>query len=96
MLWSIFSIAPRYNISVGVRKTILKDKGTIKLNLSDVFNTMHGTASVKYQNLDLTSINRWESRRISLSFSYRFSKGNVKELKHHESSIDEEQNRIKK
>lgn len=96
MLWSIFSISPRYQISVGVRKTILQDKGTIKLNLSDVFNTMHGTASVKYQNLDLTSTNRWESRRISLSFSYRFSKGNVKELKHHESSIDEEQNRIKK
>lgn len=96
MQWSIFTISPRYGISVGLRKTILKEKGTLKLNLNDVFNTMHSEATVKYQNLDLRSINHWDSRRLSVSFTYRFSKGNVKEINRHQSAIEQEQSRIKK
>lgn len=96
MLWSIFTIKPQYILSAGVQKTILKDKGTLKLNVNDIFNTMHSHASVKYQNLDLMSQNHWDSRRVSLTFTYRFHKGNVKPVKHHESSIEQEQNRIKK
>lgn len=96
MLWSIFTIKPQYIVSAGIQKTILKDKGTIKLNMNDLFNTMHSSAFVKYQNLDVTSLNHWDSRRISVSFSYRFSKGNVKPESRHQSAIEEEQNRIKK
>lgn len=96
MLWSIFTIDPQYIVSVGLQKTILKDKGTLKLNLSDVFNTMHSSARVKYQNLDVTSKNHWDSQRVSLSFTYRFSKGNIKPEHRHQSAIEEEQSRIKK
>jgi hypothetical protein len=96
MQWSIFSIRPQYAVSFGIGKTFLDKKASLKLNVNDVFDTQHSFASVRYQNLDVTSLNHWDSRRVSLTFTYHFNKGNVKPVHHHQSAIEEEQNRIKK
>lgn len=96
MQWSIFILKPRAIVSLGAQKTILKDKGTLKLNVNDVFDMMHSEAHVKYQNLDLSAVNHWDSRRVSLSFTYRFSKGQVKTQRQHQSATEQEQGRIKK
>lgn len=96
MQWSIFTIKPQYSVSAGIQKSFLKDKASIKLNVNDIFHTQHSFASVKYQNLDVTADNHWDSRRVSLTFTWRFNKGNAKPVQHHRSAIEEEQNRIKK
>lgn len=96
MLWSIFAIRPQYSVSAGIQKTLLKDKATIKLNVNDIFHTQHSYASVKYQNLDVTANNHWDSQSVGLTFTWRFNKGDVKAVHHRQSAIEEEQNRIKK
>jgi outer membrane receptor protein involved in Fe transport len=97
MLWSIFTIQPQYSVSAGIQKTFMNQKATLKLNVSDIFHTQSSYASVKYENLDVTSANHWDSRRVNLTFTYRFNRGNAKPVQHHhQSSIEEEESRIKK
>jgi hypothetical protein len=63
---------PTSNISIGIQKKILKDKGTIKLNATDIFYTsnFNGTATFTgyVENFDI----KRDSRVISIAFSYRF------------------------
>jgi hypothetical protein len=95
-LWDIFTVRPRGSVSLGVAKSLFHKKADLKLNINDIFHTDQGFVSVRYQNLDITSLNHWDSRRLTLTFTYRFHQGNVKAEHHHQSAIEDEQNRIKK
>ena len=63
---------PFYSVDAGVRKDVLKGKGTVILNVSDIFNTMQfgmkTTGETSYQDV----IRKRESRIVYLGFTYRF------------------------
>ena len=52
----------------------------------------HGVS--RYQNVDVDIRNKWESRVVNVSFTYRFNKGKAAEHKE-KNAADEEQNRVK-
>lgn len=81
-------------INFAIAKTILKDKGTLKLNFRDPFDLQHFSGTSKYQNIDVTILNHWDNRVINLSFTYRFSKGQATQHRDH-SGAGDEQNRVK-
>ena len=66
-----------YTINLAFSKDVLKDKGTISLNVSDLFNS---TKMIRQFNLptvnSYTEMQRRE-RQINLSFTYRFNKKKV-------------------
>lgn len=86
---------PMYMISAGIQKTVLNKKGTIKFNVSDVFNTRHFEGDIRYQNMDIGIRNTWDSRMGTLSFSYRFGKEDVKPARRRNTGSEAEQNRIR-
>ena len=55
-------------------KDILKDKATIALNVSDVFNSRKRINETHLANLNSYSEMQWRQRQINLSFTYRFNK----------------------
>lgn len=62
-------------------KDVLKEKGTISLNVSDVFNSRKRISETYIPNV-LSSYNefQWRQRQVTLSFTYRFNrKKNEKE-----------------
>ena len=64
-------------------KDILKDKGTINLNVSDVFNSRKRINETNIAGI-VSSYNemQWRVRQVNLSFTYRFNKAkNEKERK---------------
>ncbi|ANI89552.1 hypothetical protein A9P82_09765 [Arachidicoccus ginsenosidimutans] len=87
---------PQYSIFAGLQKSIWNKKANIKLNVNDIFNTQSYIAVEKFQDIDMHLHNKWESRRISISFSYNFGNKNLKTRDHSGSGIDDEQNRISK
>lgn len=89
-------VRPQYEVDLGIQRNILKDQGTLKLSVNDVFNTSNGSAYAKYDNVDIDVINHWNSRRLSLSFNYRFGKDNFKTRSNRSTSSSEEQNRSSK
>jgi len=76
-------------------ENIMKDKGSIKVNFRDFLGIQQWSGYSKYQNLDVTIHNHWDSRSVNVSFTYRFNKGQTGEQRRHSGGADEEQGRVK-
>ncbi len=78
----------------GAQKKILKEKGTVKLVVNDIFYSFKPRGEiVGIANANATYNNNLDSRVATLSFSYRFSKG--KSLRARQSGgSDSEKNRV--
>ncbi|HEV8285358.1 MAG TPA: TonB-dependent receptor [Chitinophagaceae bacterium] len=81
-------------MSVGLSKQIMKNNGTIRLNLRDVFKTQHFRGESKYSNVDAAFQERNDSRVINIGFTYRFSKGKINQRKRSNGSANDEQSRV--
>lgn len=81
-------------LNIGFSQQIMKDKGTLRLNVRDIFYTQQFKGTAKYANVDASFQERSDSRVVSLGLTYRFSKGKVSSVKRRNSSANEEQNRV--
>ena len=93
--YGFYRAQPMGAFSLGVQKKVMDGKGSVKLNVSDPFwlNKFNGRAVVQDINFRVSS--RWESRRIMLTFSYRFGNQNVKSARQRNSATSAEQERVK-
>lgn len=90
-----FLISPIGSVRAGIATKVFKDQGTLKLNISDAFYTNQIEGQIRnIQNARAGWFSYLDSRVVTLSFSYRFSKGN--NLKVRQSGGSEtEQSRVK-
>ncbi|HEY0272970.1 MAG TPA: outer membrane beta-barrel family protein, partial [Chitinophaga sp.] len=82
----------QYAVNLGAQYTFLNKKATLKLNANDIFNTQQFIGGTHTPQLNIDIHNRWDSRSVSLSFTYRFGKTDVKPTREHRS---EEESRVK-
>ncbi|WP_170227028.1 outer membrane beta-barrel family protein [Luteibaculum oceani] len=69
------NITPMYGMDLSARKSILNNKGSISLRVSDIFNMRRfGFESMRLENYQYETLRRWESRTVYLSFNYNFGK----------------------
>ena len=61
-------------MNLGLSKDVLKDKGTIAFNISDVFNSRKRLSEQTTPSVSSDSEMQWRERQITLSFTYRFNK----------------------
>ena len=92
--WGMFKLQSMWMVNLGVQKSFMEDKLTVKLSVYDVFNSMQNVGTAKYDNVDLYTKNRWKSQRVSVNFTYRFGKSDLKPSRKRSSGMDDEQNRI--
>lgn len=85
---------PMTKVNFGASQKVLKNKGTLKLSVQDFMNIQQFNGYTRYQNIDVSVHNKWESRVVNLSFTYRFSKGQGAEHKER-NSAQEEKSRVK-
>lgn len=85
---------PQYSASIGFAKKILHSKGSLKLNVTDLFNTQVTRYRALYGPVNMDVHNKMESRFVNLVFSYRFGNKNVKAAKSRESGIEDVKGRI--
>ncbi|WP_461043838.1 outer membrane beta-barrel protein [Spirosoma harenae] len=92
--YGFYRAQPMGAFNLGVQKKLMDGKGNLKLNVSDPFwlNRFSGRALV--QDIDFRVNSRWESRRIMLTFTYRFGNQNVKSARQRNSATSAEQNRV--
>lgn len=93
-LYGFYRAQPMGAFSLGVQKKVLEGKGNLKLNISDPFwlNRFNGRAEVQDINFRVRS--QWESRRMMLTFTYRFGNQNVKGARQRNSATSAEQGRV--
>ena len=91
----MFLVEPMGVISFGFGKQFLKNKGSLKLSITDPFYIQKAKVFIDFGNIDAMVLNKWDNRRIGLTFSYRFSKGEgAQAQRKRASSAQEEQNRV--
>jgi len=92
----LFHLGSYSEVALGVKRKLLKDKGVLSVNFSDIFRGTILSASVNY--LDQKSIAKTDNdlRSIRVNFLYKFGKSKNKPAKERTTSNKEERSRIGK
>jgi hypothetical protein len=88
-------IDPLWRLDAGLQKEILKNKGTLKLGIRDIFATQNFSGNIKYKEIDVFVKNHFDSRNASLTFTYRFGKPLQNQERRKTGGASDEQNRVK-
>jgi iron complex outermembrane receptor protein len=92
----VIFIRPMGMVNAGLSKQVLKNKGTVRLNVRDIFAGSVFKGYSKYGNVDAEFKNVNDSRAVSLNFTWRFSKGKMNGAgQRKKGSADDETNRVK-
>jgi len=86
-------LTPQGEVGAGISKQILKTKGTLRLNIRDIFYTQNYSGYSTFQNSDEPFEVKWDSRVIRFTFSWRFGKA-MKAIKRSGGGSDDETNRV--
>jgi outer membrane receptor protein involved in Fe transport len=85
---------PQWGLGMGAQKNIMHGKGTVRLNMTDIFWTNRPKARVEYEG---SYIENWhayrESRVANLSFTYRFGSNKVQQARRRTTASEEERQR---
>jgi len=90
---TVYRIGGLGAINLSVQKKVWAGRGKLTLSVDDVLNTMRWKQSANF-SLDPASpqqfvIDRkWESRRVSLRFAYRFGSNDIKSARERETGTD--------
>jgi hypothetical protein len=83
-----------YNTSAGVQKSILQGLGTIRLNVNDIFNTLvNRNQTTDISRVSAFSTRETDTRRVGLSFTYRFGKAANARRRNNTGSAEDEKGR---
>lgn len=92
----LFIVNPIYTVNAGISKSILHNKGTLKLTVRDIFYSLKFNGYTRYSDVDAKFNGNRDSRTANLTFTYRFGKQNIAAARKRTTGTTEEENRIKK
>ncbi|RQO71388.1 hypothetical protein DBR40_16380 [Pedobacter sp. KBW01] len=92
----LFQSLGSYQLNIGAKKTFWKKNATLALKVNDIFNTNSFRANLEYNNIKTYWRNEWESRRVNLSFTYKFGNMKIKTARSRSTGTSEEENRVGK
>lgn len=80
----------------GVQKKILDGKGELRLRVGDILRTAGwGGTTVFSPGLVMNARGNWESKTVTLNFSYRFGSAEVKGARERKTGLEDESKRVK-
>lgn len=90
-----FKMNSMWSVDMGIQKKILKDKGNVKLGVSDIFRSNKWTGISRFGALNLDIAGGWDSRRLKLNFTYNLGNSEVKAARRRTTGLEDEQRRVK-
>lgn len=87
------SLTPQGEMGAGISKQVLKNKGTLRLTIRDIFYTQNYSGYSQFQNSDEPFEVKWDSRVVRLTFNWRFGKP-MKAIKRSSGGATEETERV--
>lgn len=95
-LEGVIFIHPLGQVNFGFSKQVLKNKGSVRLNVRDPFNMTNFKGVSRYGDVDAKFQSYNYNRSVSISFTYRFNKGKINgNSQRKNGGAEDEQNRVK-
>lgn len=89
-----FESVRMYGVDAGLQRSFLNDKATVKVSVSDIFNTMKWGGVSDFGGLYIQTSGGWESRQLKLNLTYNFGNEQVKGARKRKTGLEEESSRI--
>lgn len=83
-----------WSADAGVQKKILQGKATVKVSVSDLFNSLKWSANSDFSGQKVWASGKQETRQLKLSFTYRFDNHQAKGPRQIQSGAEEESKRV--
>lgn len=93
-LYAFDRINDFWSFGLGAQKKILQNRGTIRLNITDIFFTNYTTANVKFTDYTEYFDVKRETRVATLSFTYKFGKTSVSANRRRAGGADDLKSRV--
>jgi hypothetical protein len=82
-------------VSTGVSKQVLKNKGSLRFNIRDIFYTQQANGRMNFQQTEASFRNLRDSRVANITFTYRFGKPMKAANQRKTGGAADEENRVK-
>ncbi|MBN9383237.1 MAG: TonB-dependent receptor [Chitinophagaceae bacterium] len=89
-----YSFRSQFEMGAGLSKNILKNKGTLTLNVTDIFNTSKRRYTTSSFGTTCLTRDNPETRFVKLVFTYKFGNSQVKAARTRQTGLDEIKNRM--
>lgn len=83
-----------YQWDLGLQKELWNSRATIKINATNIIGPSAYRAHYLSDNLDIVWKNKWEGKKLMLSFVYKFGSNTVKGSRARNTASQQEQNRL--
>jgi hypothetical protein len=94
-LAGLTQMEPIYQMSLGLQKQVMKEKGTLRLNVRDPFAWQSFRGLNKYGNIDGNFRFQPDSRQITMNFTWRFGNNSAQNSQpRRRNSSQDEQSRV--
>jgi outer membrane receptor protein involved in Fe transport len=94
--WGTLRSISQGAMDFGVQKKILDGKGELRLRVGDILRTAGwGGTTVFSPGLVMNARGNWESKTVTLNFSYRFGSAEVKGARVRKTGLEDESKRVK-
>jgi hypothetical protein len=83
-----------WSLDAGLQRTLLKGNATLKASVTDIFKTLHWTATSSFAGQYIRTTGGYESRQLKLYFVWRLGNRQVKAARKHQLGAEEENKRV--
>lgn len=90
---TVYRIGGLGALNLSLQKKVMQERGKITLGIDDILNTMRWKQSADFLTQQFNIDRKWESRRVTVRFTYRFGSKDIKAARERETGTDA--NRIK-
>ncbi len=89
-----FESKQMWSVDAGIQKQILQKKGTFKISVSDIFQTLRWKGESNFAGQKVIASGGWESRQLKLNFTYRFGSNTIKASRQRKTGTEDEDQRV--
>ncbi len=94
-IWgAVYEVDANFSIDTGFQKKFASGRGSIKLSVTDIFNSASWTAIQDFAGFYVDAAGGWESRQIRLNLSYTLGNNQLKRSKTRKEGLEQEASRI--
>ncbi|WP_055912338.1 outer membrane beta-barrel family protein [Pedobacter sp. Leaf216] len=94
-IYGTYAIKPYYGADLGIKKSLLDKKLSIKFAINDVFDTRKSRINSALSGLNYNLVQKLESRVYRLSLNYIFGSSSIKGNRDRKTSLSDVEGRIK-